>query len=176
MRHRPCRASAAAVRDRRLPSAATRAVAEGGTDGSGNSKRVLYRFVGHHVRRPFASELRRSAKVATSPKGRSVEPQRPAGARIPGGKFFQQNRGGRVGRTLWPFAEPFHPGIHQDLWRAAAQYLLRLRLDFAEKLLIESDLSIAEVAHLSGFSDQSHLTVTMSRYRNRTPRQVKLQR
>ncbi|ESY05985.1 AraC family transcriptional regulator [Mesorhizobium sp. LNJC399B00] len=56
------------------------------------------------------------------------------------------------------------------------KYLLRLRLDFAEKLLIESDLSIAEVAHLSGFSDQSHLTVTMSRYRNRTPRQVKLQR
>ncbi len=56
------------------------------------------------------------------------------------------------------------------------KYLLRLRLDFAEKLLIESDLSIAEVAHLSGFSDQSHLTVTMSKYRNRTPKQVKLQR
>ena len=56
------------------------------------------------------------------------------------------------------------------------KYLLRLRLDFAEKLLVESDLSIAEVAHLSGFSDQSHLTVTMSRYRSRTPRQVKLQR
>lgn len=56
------------------------------------------------------------------------------------------------------------------------RYLLRLRLDFAEKLLIESDLSIAEIAHLSGFSDQSHLTATMSKYRNRTPKQVKLQR
>ncbi len=56
------------------------------------------------------------------------------------------------------------------------KYLLRLRLDFAEKLLLESDLPIAEVAHLSGFSDQSHLTVTMSKYRNRTPKQVKLQR
>lgn len=55
------------------------------------------------------------------------------------------------------------------------KYLLRLRLDFAEKLLVESDLSIAEVAHLSGFSDQSHLTVTMSKYRGRTPKQVKLQ-
>lgn len=56
------------------------------------------------------------------------------------------------------------------------RYLLRLRLDFAENLLIKSDLSIAEVAHLSGFSDQSHLTVTMVKYRNRTPKQVKLQR
>jgi AraC family transcriptional regulator len=56
------------------------------------------------------------------------------------------------------------------------RYLLRLRLDFAEKLLVESDLSIAEVAHLSGFSDQSHLTATMSKYRNKTPKQVRLQR
>lgn len=56
------------------------------------------------------------------------------------------------------------------------KYVLRLRLDFAEKLLVESVLSIAEVAHLSGFSDQSHLTATMSKYRNRTPRQVRQQR
>lgn len=56
------------------------------------------------------------------------------------------------------------------------KYLLRLRLDFAEKLLFEGDLPIAEVAHLSGFSDQSHLTATMSKYRGRTPRQVRLQR
>ena len=56
------------------------------------------------------------------------------------------------------------------------RYLVRLRLDFAEKLLVESDLSIAEVAHLSGFSDQSHLTTTMSKYRDRTPKQVRLER
>lgn len=56
------------------------------------------------------------------------------------------------------------------------KYLLRLRLDFAEKLLVEGDLPIAEVAHLSGFSDQSHLTSTMSKYRGRTPKQVRLQR
>lgn len=54
--------------------------------------------------------------------------------------------------------------------------VLRLRLDFAEKLLIGSDLPIAEVAHLSGFSDQSHLTATMSKYRNRTPGQIRLRR
>lgn len=56
------------------------------------------------------------------------------------------------------------------------KYVLRLRLNFAEKLLVESVLSIAEVAHLSGFSDQSHMTATMSKYRNRTPRQVRQQR
>ncbi|WP_234844136.1 helix-turn-helix domain-containing protein [Sinorhizobium meliloti] len=56
------------------------------------------------------------------------------------------------------------------------RYVLRLRLNFAEELLVESVLSIAEIAHLSGFSDQSHLTVTMSKHRNRTPRQVKQQR
>jgi AraC family transcriptional regulator len=56
------------------------------------------------------------------------------------------------------------------------KYLLRLRLDFAEKLLVEGDLPIAEVAHLSGFSDQSHLTTIMSKYRNRTPKQVRLKR
>ncbi|WP_244564580.1 helix-turn-helix domain-containing protein [Rhizobium sullae] len=56
------------------------------------------------------------------------------------------------------------------------KYVLRLRLNFAEKLLVENVLSIAEIAHLSGFSDQSHLTVTMSKHRNRTPRQVRQQR
>jgi AraC family transcriptional regulator len=56
------------------------------------------------------------------------------------------------------------------------KHVLRLRLNFAEKLLVESALSIAEVAHLSGFSDQSHLTATMVKYRHRTPRQVRQQR
>ncbi|MHC2296313.1 AraC family transcriptional regulator [Rhizobium mongolense] len=56
------------------------------------------------------------------------------------------------------------------------KYVLRLRLNFAEKLLVENVLSIAEIAHLSGFSDQSHLTATMSKHRNRTPRQVRQQR
>jgi AraC family transcriptional regulator len=56
------------------------------------------------------------------------------------------------------------------------QYLIERRLSFAEALLSKRDLTIAEIALLSGFSDQSHLTATMSKYRNRTPRQVRLQR
>ena len=60
--------------------------------------------------------------------------------------------------------------------RPPHQYLIERRLSFAEELLTKSDLSIAEIAYLSGFSNQSHLTTTMSKYRNRTPKQVRLQR
>ncbi len=53
------------------------------------------------------------------------------------------------------------------------KYLLRLRLSFAESLLVKGDLSIAEVAHLSGFSSQSHLTTAMLKYRRITPMQIR---
>ncbi len=49
------------------------------------------------------------------------------------------------------------------------RYLINLALDFAEKLLVDGDLAIAEVAYLAGFSDQSHLAATMKKYRGRTP-------
>lgn len=53
------------------------------------------------------------------------------------------------------------------------QYLINLRLDFAEKLLVEGKLAIAEVAYLSGFSDQSHLATTMKRYRGKTATELR---
>lgn len=53
------------------------------------------------------------------------------------------------------------------------QYLINLRLAAAERLLGESDLSIAAVAYASGFSSQSHLTTTMRKYRNLTPAQLR---
>ncbi|TGQ82385.1 AraC family transcriptional regulator [Mesorhizobium sp. M8A.F.Ca.ET.207.01.1.1] len=49
------------------------------------------------------------------------------------------------------------------------QYILDLRLDFAERLLAESSLAIADIAHLSGFSSQSHFTTMMKKYRHVTP-------
>ncbi|MGO4642395.1 helix-turn-helix domain-containing protein [Mesorhizobium sp. 2RAF45] len=51
----------------------------------------------------------------------------------------------------------------------APPYLINLRLDFAEKLLVDNELAIAEVAYLAGFSDQSNLAATMKKYRGRTP-------
>jgi AraC family transcriptional regulator len=52
---------------------------------------------------------------------------------------------------------------------APHRYLVDLRLDFAERLLLGGNLAIAEVAYLSGFSSQSHLTATMKKYRRMTP-------
>lgn len=49
------------------------------------------------------------------------------------------------------------------------RYLINLRLDLAEKLLADGRMTIAEVAFVAGFSDQSHLATTMKKYRGRTP-------
>jgi AraC family transcriptional regulator len=53
------------------------------------------------------------------------------------------------------------------------QYLINLRLAAAERLLGESDLSIAAIAYASGFSSQSHLTTTMRKHRNLTPAKLR---
>ncbi|MFB9981794.1 helix-turn-helix domain-containing protein [Mesorhizobium kowhaii] len=53
------------------------------------------------------------------------------------------------------------------------QYVLDLRLDFAERLLADSRMTIAEIAHLSGFSSQSHFTTVMKKNRQVTPLQAR---
>jgi AraC family transcriptional regulator len=45
--------------------------------------------------------------------------------------------------------------------RHGLRYLLDLRLDYAERLLVQENMTIADVAYLSGFSSQSHLTSAM---------------
>ncbi|AUX80589.1 MULTISPECIES: helix-turn-helix transcriptional regulator [Sinorhizobium] len=54
------------------------------------------------------------------------------------------------------------------------QYVLALRLSFAEKLLGDNNLTIAEVAYLSGFSSQSHLTAVMRKHRDITPTEIRM--
>lgn len=53
------------------------------------------------------------------------------------------------------------------------RYVLELRLEFAEKLLAGTDMPVAEIAFLSGFSSQSHLTTMMKTHRQKTPRQFR---
>ncbi|MFC6491286.1 helix-turn-helix domain-containing protein, partial [Nitratireductor sp. GCM10026969] len=53
------------------------------------------------------------------------------------------------------------------------KFLTNMRLDFAERLLVETDYTFSEVAFLSGFSSQSHLTSTLSRLRGMTPAKVR---
>ncbi|QKC82028.1 AraC family transcriptional regulator [Mesorhizobium sp. NZP2077] len=54
------------------------------------------------------------------------------------------------------------------------QYVLDLRLDFAERLLADSRMAIADIAHLAGFSSQSHFTTVMKKYRQVTPLQARV--
>lgn len=53
------------------------------------------------------------------------------------------------------------------------RYVLESRLDFAEMLLCETELPVAEIAFLSGFSSPSHLTSMMGTHRHKTPRQFR---
>ncbi len=49
------------------------------------------------------------------------------------------------------------------------QYLQRLRVDKAKEMLTETNMSLAEIASVSGFSDQSHLTRLFKRHIGTTP-------
>jgi AraC family transcriptional regulator len=53
------------------------------------------------------------------------------------------------------------------------RYVIGLRLSFAEALLRTGDLPIVEIARLSGFSSQSHLTSAMRNHRQVTPLQIR---
>lgn len=54
------------------------------------------------------------------------------------------------------------------------RYLIGLRLELAEKLLLESNLPYSSTASMSGFSSQSHLTSTMRKYKHTTPVKIRL--
>lgn len=56
------------------------------------------------------------------------------------------------------------------------RYLMNLRLDFAEKLLLDGKLSIAEVAYVAGYSDQGHLATSMKKYRGKSPSELRFRR
>ncbi|WP_404924866.1 helix-turn-helix domain-containing protein [Mesorhizobium sp. ORM16] len=63
----------------------------------------------------------------------------------------------------------FTQAFNRSFGMAPHRYLLDLRLDHATRLLSDRDMTIAEVAYLSGFSSQSHLTAAMRKYRGATP-------
>ncbi|WP_274423331.1 helix-turn-helix domain-containing protein [Chelativorans sp. YIM 93263] len=65
------------------------------------------------------------------------------------------------GHFIQAFAKTFGISPHQ--------YLLNLRLARAEKMLVETELTIAAIAYLTGFSSQSHLTSAMRKHKGLTP-------
>lgn len=56
---------------------------------------------------------------------------------------------------------------------AATQYILRVRVDTAAKLLIETDEPIATIAAMCGFYDQPNFTRRFARLTNATPAQFR---
>ncbi|MBA8881483.1 helix-turn-helix domain-containing protein [Phyllobacterium myrsinacearum] len=53
------------------------------------------------------------------------------------------------------------------------QYLVQIRLQRAERLLLETTLPISDIALQTGFVSQSHLTDTMKRYKQITPAKIR---
>ncbi|CDX29436.1 Transcriptional regulator, AraC family [Mesorhizobium sp. ORS 3359] len=67
----------------------------------------------------------------------------------------------------------FTQAFSRTFGRSPHRYLLDLRLDHAARLLAKGQLPIADVAYLSGFSSQSHLTAAMRKHRGTTPTRLR---
>ncbi|MNE32131.1 HTH-type transcriptional activator RhaS [compost metagenome] len=67
----------------------------------------------------------------------------------------------------------FHAQFKDSVGLTPHQYLLKLRLDNAARLLRESDLPLVRVAGECGFSSQSALTTAMRRYLGLTPKSLR---
>lgn len=69
----------------------------------------------------------------------------------------------------------FSPYHFTRLFRKATgesphQFVLRQRVEHAQRLLVETDMPLADVAHVSGFANQSHLTRIFKQHYGMTPR------
>ncbi|WLQ11490.1 AraC family transcriptional regulator [Hahella aquimaris] len=66
----------------------------------------------------------------------------------------------------------FHELFKQATNQTPHQYVIRARLDYAKRLMLETNLSIAEISQKCGFSSQSALTNCMRKHDGLTPKQV----
>lgn len=73
-----------------------------------------------------------------------------------------------LGHYTGAFANTFGERPHQ--------HLINLWLDYARCLLTEGDMKIPEVARLSGFSSQSHLTTSLRKHRRVPPMKLRSER
>lgn len=72
------------------------------------------------------------------------------------------------GHFLTSFRESFGQTPHQ--------FLLMLRLSAAEDMLMNTDISLAEIADRTGFSSQSHMTTALKKCRSTTPGELRRKR
>lgn len=73
-----------------------------------------------------------------------------------------------AGHYIGAFATTFGERPHQ--------HLINLCLDYARCLLTEGDMKIPEIARLSGFSSQSHLTTSLRKHRGVPPKKPRFER
>jgi AraC family transcriptional regulator len=105
---------------------------------------------------------------------------RPSSGGLPGRKllravgFMEEHLEGAV--TLAEVAEcaglsPFHfaRAFKRTTGLTPHQYLVKLRVERAKRLLARRDLTIAEVGHRAGFKNQSHFTTLFRRLTSVTP-------
>lgn len=63
----------------------------------------------------------------------------------------------------------FRRSFNHALGMPPHQYLLKLRIETAERLLVETDTPLAQIARNCGFASQSHITRVMKQWRGATP-------
>ncbi|MCB5362394.1 helix-turn-helix domain-containing protein [Pusillimonas sp. CC-YST705] len=63
----------------------------------------------------------------------------------------------------------FLRAFKQTIGQAPYQYVLAIRLEQAEKLVVSTDMELAEIAKITGFSSHSHMTSLMRRNKLTTP-------
>ena len=67
----------------------------------------------------------------------------------------------------------FLRAFKQSFGQTPHQYLIDIRIDLAERLVLQSELPLSLVAEMAGFANQSHLTAELRRRRGYTPRQLR---
>ncbi|MHC1551501.1 helix-turn-helix domain-containing protein [Phyllobacterium sp. K27] len=67
----------------------------------------------------------------------------------------------------------FLRAFRQTAGHAPHQHVLVTRLEFAEKMMMSSDMPLAAVAKLAGFSSHSHMTAAMRQYKSITPSAIR---
>jgi AraC family transcriptional regulator len=63
----------------------------------------------------------------------------------------------------------FLRAFRQEMGTTPHRYLLALRVNAAERMLVNSKMDLAEIAYASGFSSQSHMTTAFRNLRGQTP-------
>ena len=63
--------------------------------------------------------------------------------------------------------------FHRHTGQSLLEYVRRARLEIAVRLLLESDLLVADVAHLAGFSDRFHLNRAVKGWLGMPPLEIR---